>query len=130
MWKIKDLVDPSAAHPAEMLSVIAYRELNRIAARAQTLLAKNRALVRDFLDGCDELECVWPEFGTCIFPRLKRGDADRFATMLHERFDTDVVPGRFFGMPGHFRLGLLAYVIGDPKKELFIHDLQRNLRAW
>ena len=106
MWKIKDLVDPSAAHPAELLSVMAFRELNRIAARAKTLLAKNRALVRDFLDGCDELECVWPEFGTCIFPRLKRGDADRFVAMLHERYDTDVVPGRFFGMPDHFRLGI------------------------
>src|SRR5207244_6109647 len=32
MWKMKDLVDPSAAHPAELLSVIEFGELDRIAA--------------------------------------------------------------------------------------------------
>ena len=106
MWKIKDLVDPSAAHPAALLSVIAFRELDRIATRAKTLLEKNRTLVRGFLNGCDALQCVLPEYGTCVFPRLKRGDAEQFVNVLHERYDTDVVPGRFFGMPDHFRLGI------------------------
>src|SRR5437762_1369970 len=102
MWKVKDLIDPGSPHPAELLSVIAFNNLDRIGERARSLLAKNRELVREFLNGCDELECVWPEFGTCIFPHLKRGDAERFVNVLHERYETDVVPGKFFGMPDHF----------------------------
>ncbi len=106
MWQIKDLVDPSAAHPAELLSVVAVRQLDRLAHRAKTLLETNRALVRKFLSGCEALDCIVPEFGTCLFPRLKGIDAEKFIDLLHERYDTDVVSGRFFDSPDHFRLGI------------------------
>jgi aspartate/methionine/tyrosine aminotransferase len=106
MWRIKDLIDASAPHPAELLSVLAFRQLDRLADRAKTLLEKNRIVVREFLSSCDQLDCILPEFGTCIFPRLKGGDADLFIDMLHQRYDTDVVPGRFFELRDHFRLGI------------------------
>jgi aspartate/methionine/tyrosine aminotransferase len=41
-----------------------------------------------------------------VFSALKSGDSDRLFEVLHNRYDTDVVPGRFFEMPDHFRLGL------------------------
>jgi hypothetical protein len=47
-----------------------------------------------------------PEYGTCVFPRFTKGNADRFLEIVHNEFDTDVVPGRFFEMPDHFRLGI------------------------
>jgi len=106
MWRIKDLIDPSAPHPAELLSVIAFRKLKQIGEGAKALLARNRLLLKEFLFECDRLECVLPGFGTCIFPRLQGGDAEQFVEILHERYDTDVVPGRFFEMPDHFRLGI------------------------
>jgi aspartate/methionine/tyrosine aminotransferase len=108
IWRIKDLIDPSAPHPAELLSVIAFKKLNQIGERAKTLLARNRELVRDFLRSCDRLDCALPDFGTCIFPRYKGGDTERLIDILHHRYDTDVVPGRFFEMPDHFRLGIGA----------------------
>jgi aspartate/methionine/tyrosine aminotransferase len=106
MWSLKDLIDPSAPHPAELLSVLAFKKLNQIAERARTLLERNRALMREFLRDCDRLECGLPDFGTCIFPRFKGGDTQRLFDVLHDRYDTDIVPGRFFEMADHFRLGI------------------------
>jgi aspartate/methionine/tyrosine aminotransferase len=70
------------------------------------LLERNRKLVNQFLDTRNDLEAVRPKFGTIVFPRLKRGNADEFTRVLREKYQTSVVPGRFFEMPAHFRLGL------------------------
>jgi aspartate/methionine/tyrosine aminotransferase len=40
------------------------------------------------------------------FPRLTGGSVDDLAAFLHERYETSIVPGRFFGAPDSFRLGL------------------------
>ena len=40
------------------------------------------------------------DHGTTVFPRLARGDGDAFFERLKSRFETTVVPGRFFGAPG------------------------------
>jgi aspartate/methionine/tyrosine aminotransferase len=106
IWSLKDLIDPSAPHPAESLSVLAFKKLDQLAERAGMLLERNRALVREFFRNCDGLECSVPDFGTCIFPRFKGGDTQRLFDILHDRHDTDIVPGRFFEMPDHFRLGI------------------------
>jgi aspartate/methionine/tyrosine aminotransferase len=109
IWHVKDLMDTHPPHPAEQLSVIAFRKLEGLATRAKTLLNVNRALVREFIDSCPHIDVEWPEYGTCIFPRLKSGgDADGFFELLHNKYETDVVPGRFFEMPDHFRLGIGA----------------------
>jgi aspartate/methionine/tyrosine aminotransferase len=106
MWKIKDLMDPSATHPAELLSVIAFRKLDSLAARAKQYVDKNRTVLIEFLRACKELELSVPEYGTCVFPKVVRGDGDRLFEILHDRYDTDVVPGRFFEVPQHFRMGI------------------------
>ena len=107
---VKDLIDTHPPHPAEQLSVIAFRKLDHLAKRAKTILNTNRALVREFIASCPHIEVDMPQYGTCIFPRLRSGDADGFFELIHNRYDTDVVPGRFFEMPDHFRLG----IGGDP----------------
>jgi len=93
-------------HPGERLSVLALRQLDEIAGRAQLLLEKNRAIVDQFLDSRQDLEAVRPGAGTIVFPRLRQGTADKLCAMLKEKFETSVVPGSFFEMPAHFRLGL------------------------
>jgi hypothetical protein len=119
LWVLKDLVDPSTSHPSERLSVMAFRHLDRLAARAKSIVEPNRALLADVLHSCPQLEVAMPEYGTCVFPRLKSGDAERLFELLHNRYDTDVVPGRFFEMPDHFRIG-----IGGDSKDL-AEGLQR-----
>ncbi len=106
MWRLNDLFCVIPAHPAERLSVIALAKLKPIAARARNLLDINRPLLARFLDARTDLECVRPEFGTVVFPRLKRGSVERLCSLLRDKHETTVVPGRFFEMPDHFRLGI------------------------
>lgn len=108
MRRLDDLYGASAAHPAERLSVLALDHLGPIAERARTRLAANRALVHRFLDARADLAAVRPEHGTILFPRLASGGVEELCRVLRERYDTSVVPGRFFGEPEHFRLGIGA----------------------
>ncbi len=108
MWKLNDLFGQLQPHPIERLSVLAFDHLDRIAARARTLLQTNRSAVERFLAGRDDLEMETPRcaHGTTVFPKLRSGDGDAFCARLLDRYETSVVPGRFFGMPEHFRIGL------------------------
>ncbi|PYU17621.1 MAG: aminotransferase [Acidobacteria bacterium] len=106
MWRLNDLFGVAAAHPAERLSVVALDHLDEIAAHARALLETNRALLKRFLDSRDDLRAVWPEAGTMVFPRLVRGTVDSLCARLQEVYETSVVPGTFFEMPEHFRIGI------------------------
>jgi aspartate/methionine/tyrosine aminotransferase len=105
MWRLNDLFGVIPAHPAERLSVVALDHLGEIAARARALLARNRARLDRLLDSRPELEAARPPFGTIVFPRLRSGDAETLCARLRERYETSVVPGRFFDLPNHFRIG-------------------------
>jgi aspartate/methionine/tyrosine aminotransferase len=106
LGRINDVYAASAVHAAELMSVIALDNLGQIAARARGLLEKNRALLNRFFDSCADLEVVRPEFGTVAFPRLRRGTVERLFTVLRDKYETTIVPGKFFGAPQHFRIGV------------------------
>jgi aspartate/methionine/tyrosine aminotransferase len=106
MWLLNDLFGVNAAHAAERMSVIAFDHLERFRERARTLLVANRALLDAFLDSRPDLECFRPPAGTVVFPRLTHGDPEAFLKLLREKYDTTVVPGKFFEMPQHFRIGI------------------------
>jgi aspartate/methionine/tyrosine aminotransferase len=106
MWRINDLYAASPAHPAELIGVIAFDHLDKVAARAKALLDVNRRALQEFLDVQTTLEVYRPKHGTIVFPRLKKGSVDDFVRLLCEKYETSVVPGRFFDMPQHFRIGI------------------------
>jgi len=106
MFRINDLHGATFAHPAELLSVVALKELSQIAARMKRLLEENRSLLRDFLNGRDDLDYFWPEYGAIIFPRLKHGDTAALCRLLRHDFETAVVPGSFFESSDRFRIGV------------------------
>lgn len=106
MWRLNDLFAASPAHTAERLSVIAFDHLEEFRTRAKTLMATNRELLNHFLDSRSDLACVRPPAGTIAFPRLLHADADKFFKRLREKYETTVVPGKFFEMPQHFRIGI------------------------
>jgi hypothetical protein len=106
IWRLNDLFAATPAHPAELLSVIALDNLDKVAARAKMLIAINGKNLDELLDSRRDLECFRPEFGTVIFPRLRRGSVDEFCELLKNKYDASVVPGRFFEMPEHFRIGI------------------------
>jgi aspartate/methionine/tyrosine aminotransferase len=106
MWLLNDLFGVNAPHPAETLSVTAFDQLKRFWERARALLSRNRALLESFLNGRHDLECFRPPAGSVVFPRLSRGDPEVFIRLLREKYETSVVPGKFFEMPQHFRIGI------------------------
>jgi len=106
IWRLNDLFIVIPAHPAERLSVIALDHLDQIAGWARSLLAANRLLLNRFFDARDDLDCVRPEFGTVVFPRLKSGRVDQLCALLRDKYETTIVPGEFFEMPDHFRIGI------------------------
>jgi hypothetical protein len=70
------------------------------------LLETNGELLAKFLQSRDDLECPPHQHGTTAFPRLKTGNVDEFLALLKDKYETSVVPGRFFEMPQHFRIGI------------------------
>jgi aspartate/methionine/tyrosine aminotransferase len=111
MWRINDLYAATPAHPAELLSVVALDHLDKVEARAKLLLDENRRALNTFLDARDDLEFYRPEQGTIVFPKLRSGDVEAFVRLLREKYETSVVPGKYFDMPQHFRIG----IGGDPE---------------
>ena len=108
MWLLNDLFASTPVHAGERLSVVAMQQLAEIGGRAQQLLDRNRRILNEFLDTREDLEVIRPEFGTVMFPRVRRGTADGLCQLLRDRYETSVVPGRFFEMPSHFRIGITA----------------------
>jgi aspartate/methionine/tyrosine aminotransferase len=107
MWLLNDLFAATGALPAERLSVTALDHLQQFRERARALLTTNRAQLDSFLDSRRDLECFRAPAGTVVFPRLPHGrDPDAFFKLLREKFETTVVPGSFFEMPRHFRIGI------------------------
>ena len=41
-----------------------------------------------------------------MFPRVRRGTSEELCRLLRENYETSVVPGKFFEMPEHFRVGI------------------------
>jgi aspartate/methionine/tyrosine aminotransferase len=106
IWRLHDIFGGIPAHPAERLSVVALRHLDRITAKAKVLLDANWQALDQFLDSRDDLETFRPPFGTVVSPRLRLGNVDNFCALLREKYETSVVPGHFFEMPEHFRIGI------------------------
>ncbi|HSH39617.1 MAG TPA: pyridoxal phosphate-dependent aminotransferase, partial [Chthoniobacterales bacterium] len=106
IWLLNDLFAANPAHAAERLSVMALDNLAAFRKRTHALLNANRPLLDRFLDARGDLECFRPPVGTVVFPRLKRGDPEALFKLLREKYETTVVPGRYFEMPEHFRIGI------------------------
>jgi aspartate/methionine/tyrosine aminotransferase len=119
MWLLNDVFASTPVHSGERLSVLAFQQIDGIAARAKELLDHNRRLLNDFLDSRKELEAVRPEFGTTMFPRLKSGRVAELCDLLRTKYETSVVPGRFFELPDHFRIGFAV------ETETLVEGLQR-----
>lgn len=105
MWRLNDLFGVIPAHAAERLSVIALERLPEIAAEAKARLESNRARLRKFFESRIDITAARPEVGTIAFPQLTHGRSDAFCQLLRDKYETSVVPGRFFESPDHFRMG-------------------------
>jgi aspartate/methionine/tyrosine aminotransferase len=106
MRLLNDVYGATPAHPAEILSVAAFQNLDIIRERARRIVENDRALLGEFLDRHPAVSAVRTAWGTTSFVRLAAGDVDEFLGKLRSEYETAAVPGRFFDMPGHFRIGM------------------------
>ncbi len=123
MRRLNDLYSATPVHPGELLSVVTFRHLDLLRERARRIVEADRKLLRDFLAHQTGVSAVETKWGTTTFPRLVRGNTDAFLERLRSEFDTSAVPGRFFEMPDHFRIGMGA------NTEMFGEGLNRIGRA-
>jgi aspartate/methionine/tyrosine aminotransferase len=123
MHRLNDLYSATPVHPGELLSVAAFQHLDLLRERARRIVEADRKLLRDFLKRQLSLSAVSTAWGTTSFPRLLNGSADAFLKRLGLEFETSAVPGRYFEMPDHFRIGM------GVNTEMFAEGLNRIGRA-
>ena len=105
MWRLNDLFGVNQAHQAERLACIAFDNLDTVFAGTPAMLDRNRRLFNRFAKARSDLDCMPAEHGITAFPRWSGGDTQRLDDRLREAYGTAVVPGRWFEMPEHFRIG-------------------------
>ena len=104
--RLDDIFAASAPNVMERLNVSALNQLPKIAGRAKAMLETNRQTLNNFLKTRDDVDVVPTEFGTTSFPRLRNVDVNQLCDLLIKKYETAVVPGRFFESPNHIRIGL------------------------
>ena len=114
MWRLIDLFYATPVHASELMSIHAFKKMDFLRERARKIITSNNETIRDFFLTCDKLIPPQDGYGLVTFPKLLSGDVDGFCTQLRTRFETSVVPGRFFETPDHIRIGL-----GIPPEMLF-----------
>jgi len=119
MRRLNDLYSATPVFPGELLSVAAFQHLDLLREGARRIVEADRKLLRDFLKQQRAVSAVGTEWGTTSFMRLMKGDAKVFLERLRSEFDTSAVPGRFFEMSDHFRIGM------GVKTEMFGEGLNR-----
>jgi aspartate/methionine/tyrosine aminotransferase len=105
MWRLNDLFGVNQAHPAERLACIAFDHLDQVIGDTPALLKNNRKTFNDFIASRSDLQCAPAVHGITAFPRWLGGDGQRLDDHLRQHYDGSVVPGRWFEMPEHFRVG-------------------------
>ena len=123
MWRLNDLFASIPAHPAELLSVVALENLNHIRERGRKTVEADREVLRNFLNTQEDVSAPCTEFGTTAILRLTKHNVDHFLARLRTEHETSVVPGHFFGLPNHLRIGV------GVDSEMFREGLQRISRA-
>lgn len=106
IWRLNDLFGVNQPHQSEMLSCFAFQHLQAIAAGIAERLATNRALFNRFIASRGDVEAMPAEHGITVFPRWTGGDVEPLHELLRSKYDTSIVPGRWFGLPDHFRVGI------------------------
>jgi aspartate/methionine/tyrosine aminotransferase len=106
IWRLNDLFGVNQPHQSEMLSCFAFDHLEEVASGNAERLSANRGLFNQFVESRDDVECMPAEHGITAFPRWLGGDTEPLHSLLRSNYDTAIVPGRWFEMADHFRVGL------------------------
>lgn len=119
MWRMNDVFAATPVHPGELLSVAVFERLDAVREWSRRIVEADRKMLSDFLDRTGAVCAVRTRWGTTTFLRLAHGEADEFLAKLRAERETSAVPGRFFGAPDCFRVGM------GVNHEMFAEGLRR-----
>ena len=107
--RLLDLAYLTTLEPPTASMVAARRALERLPELLQPVRrieTESRPHLWRWLNETEGVEALVPPFGILAFPRVEGvPDTRAFARWLAEKHAVDVVPGEFFGLAGHLRLG-------------------------
>lgn len=106
MWRLIDLFYATPVHASELMSIHVFKQMDRIRERAWKIINANNKTMQEFFVSCGHLKPPADCYGLITFPKLLSGNADQFCSKLRNKFETSVVPGTFFEMPEHLRIGM------------------------
>ncbi len=106
MRRLNDLFSINTAHPSERIAARALDCADVLLAESSAFLLRNLELVDAFVRDHDELSWAKPRAGTVGFIQAADVDVDRLVDRLHAEHEVALVPGRFFGAPEWFRIGV------------------------
>jgi aspartate/methionine/tyrosine aminotransferase len=119
MWRMNDVMAATPVHPGELVSVAVLQNLDKVRERYRRIVTADRKVLAAFLDRTSQVSAARTDWGTTCFLRLASGDADGFLERLRAERETSAVPGRFFGTPECFRIGM------GVNSEMFAEGLAR-----
>src|SRR5580693_7314699 len=88
LWRLNDLFASIPSHPAELLSVVAFQNLDRIRERGRKIIEADRVLLNDFLDHQKGVSVPRTKFGTTAIVRLMDGVVEPFLARLRAEYET------------------------------------------
>lgn len=104
---LKDYTTICNSAPSELLSEIALRHREQLAARNLQIIKDNLPLLDSFFGRhANRFQWIRPKAGPIAFPRLIKGDIETFCDELVHESGVLLLPGTMYDHPGsHFRIG-------------------------
>jgi aspartate/methionine/tyrosine aminotransferase len=106
IWRLTDLFGNVQPPAMDVLACAAFDRLTTFADRSRQLLDANRAAFATWAATRDDLRFTLPRWGTTVFVKPLRMDAEQLCETLRREHDVSVVPGRFFEQPDYMRVSL------------------------
>ena len=102
---LREYTTVAVSSASEEMAKWAFERKDEILERAWSFVNTNRLIVDEWLEGNDLVEYNAESKTHFCFPKLNGIDDLEFGRTAAEKHNAIVGPGRFFGLPGHFRLG-------------------------
>ncbi len=102
---LREYMTVAVSSASEEMAKWAFERKREILERAWGYVNANRPIVKEWLESNDLVDYDVESRTHFCFPKLNGIDDLEFGKTAAEKHNTIVGPGRFFGLPGHFRLG-------------------------
>lgn len=108
--RLHDMMDIMAVDVsilAQQFAIAFFRGLDERRTANRMMLARNLQALKVWLSECPDVELIPPDGGACVTLRLyDEMDSMQAVERCMNDFDTVIVPGEVFNLPGHLRVGI------------------------